>query len=733
MQRWLTILLILTLAGVVVAQESPRERVWGIEDYVVYYGKGKLEQLATFDLAIVQPLKLSAEDIAFLHERGTLVVAYLSLGEAEPSRPWYSDGRVNPRWLLRKNQDWGSYAVDVRQQGWRQLMVELTGEFLDKGFDGIFMDTVDTVDSYPETTSSMVDLIKTLRATYPDALLVQNRGFSVVDDVAGAIDALMFEGLTGSYDFASESYVYADNSFTAEQMVDLEKRTDLVILALDYADTPAMAYRAVEAAKNYGFVPAVSTIMLDDIPDYGLEAGGPDDIRVSDISVQNAGTQTAIVVKLENIGLSESGRVPVSLTVDGEQIATQTYESLGIGEQKSWRVPWESATETASIRATAFSLSDKKAGNNNLSLQYTTETVAEEPILPPDQQKRRPAANGPDLTATALQSPLTIDGDLSDWGEMPCTEVNTAEQLTLGDPSSWSGPNDLGSRVCYAWDANNLYMGFEVTDDTIVQTHTGSSLWRGDHVEIWFDTQLQLDFGSAEAGKDDFQIGLSPGDCTGEVAPDIFIWTPSRLREEYDGLIEYAVECTDSGYRAEMRLPATVLSGLKLIEGQAVGASFDPSDTDMPGSSEQELMLSTAPNTQWGVPTLWNNLLLEGEPTVSMKASETAEANSRQAELERTLTPLQTLKPSNVPSDVTAVIGYAFDPGDVSQPISEEALDKARSTVQRAASEGALWLDADTGITNFAADFLNDPALSYYPLVQAIDESSASIPLLGGG
>ena len=709
----------LILMGLSLAQEGPRGAVHDIEDYVVYYGKGELEALSTFDLAIIQPDTLSEEELAKLKAAGTLVVAYLSVGEAEPARPWYSDGRVDPRWLLSKNENWGSYRVDANQEGWRKLMGELTGEFLDKGFDGVFLDTVDTVDAYPETIPGMIELIRGLRETYPDALLVQNRGFTVLDDVADTIDALMFESLTGSYDFSDDTYIYADNSFTAEQLVELKERTDLVILALDYADTPAMAYRAVEAAKEYGFVPAVSTILLDEIPDYGLDEGGPDDIRVSDISVQTAGTQTAIVVKVENIGLSPSKRVPVSLTVEGEQVATQTYESLGIGEQKIWRVPWESASETASIRATAFSLSDKKAGNNNLSLQYAAERVAEEPVLPPEEQKRRPAANGPDLVATALTERLTVDGDLTDWGDMPCTEVNKGEQVILGLPSDWGGPDDLGSRVCYAWDENNLYVGLEVTDDAIVQKHTGSSLWRGDHVELWFDTQLQLDFGSAEAGSDDFQIGLSPGDCTGSVEPDIFIWTPPRLREEYDGLIEYAAQCTGTGYRAEMRLPASVLTGLKLASGGAIGATFDPSDTDTPGSSEQEMMLSTAPNTQWGVPTLWNNLILEGEPTVSVEARESASADEAQA-VERELVPLQSLNPSNVPSDVTAVIGYAFSPGDVSQPITDEALEEARAIVQRAAREGALWLDADTGITNFADNFLNDPAISYYPLVEAI-------------
>ena len=84
------------------------------------------------------------------------------------------------------------------------------------------------------------------------------------------------------------------------------------------------------------------------------------------------------------------------------------------------------------------------------------------------------------------------------------------------------------------------------------------------------------------------------------------------------------------------------------------------------------------------------------------------------------LTDLNHLPASNAPSDVTAIIGYAFDPGDVSKPITAAALETARAIVRRAAAEGALWLDADMGITNSLEAFVNDPAISYYPLARAI-------------
>jgi len=78
--------------------------------------------------------------------------------------------------------------------------------------------------------------------------------------------------------------------------------------------------------------------------------------------------------------------------------------------------------------------------------------------------------------------------------------------------------------------------------------------------------------------------------------------------------IEYAVKKKDKGYTAEIRIPAQVLKGLRLATDHIIGATFDPSDTDKPDGTDQENMLSTAPHTQWGVPTLWNNLILQGTP-----------------------------------------------------------------------------------------------------------------------
>ncbi len=592
--------------------QTAHQRMKDIHNYIVYYGNGRAEELARYDLAIIQPDTLTGDELAQLKAKGTMVVAYLSIGEVEPGRPWYSDGRVDQAWILGQNENWGSYYVDAEQAGWQSLMVTLAGDYLRQGFDGIFLDTMDTVDLFPATSAGMISLVEKLHQNYPDALLVQNRGFTVVEQTAGFMDALMFEDLSTIYHFAEQRYDYTDNSDTAADLIKLQQRTGLTILALDYVapDNPGGAARAVQIAQGYGFVPAVSVINLDDLPDYGLDQGGPANLRISKVGAQMVGETVNLTALIENTGLSAAKQVTLTVDVNGSPL-NQTVIDLNVGERYTWQVPWPGARENAQITfATPFV--DDNAINNVYQFTYTPAALGIEPLLPPDQQKRRPASNGPDLTATRLVTPPVIDGKLDEWTPLPCITVDQPTQLSWGDTAGWQGPQDLSGRACYAWDAENLYVALQIKDDVIVQQNSGADLWQGDHVELWFDTQLQLDFDNAEASEDDFQLGISPGDGQ-QVPPDFVIFAPAVPREAYIDQVQYKVVHTADGYTAEIRIPATVLVGLRLANGHAIGATFEPSDTDTPGASAQELMMSSAPQSSahWGDPTLWNNLFFQ--------------------------------------------------------------------------------------------------------------------------
>ena len=59
------------------------------------------------------------------------------------------------------------------------------------GVDGLFLDTIDTVDMAYETVGGMVDLIKKLDEKIPDAKLVANRGFSVFPYISQLVDGIL--------------------------------------------------------------------------------------------------------------------------------------------------------------------------------------------------------------------------------------------------------------------------------------------------------------------------------------------------------------------------------------------------------------------------------------------------------------------------------------------------------------------------------------------------------------
>lgn len=249
-----------------------RTSLKGVNNFIVYYGIGRLNELRRYDLAILQPDAHTAEELTHLRSYGTLLVAYLSIGEVDPARPWYSDGRVDPHWLLGRNKNWGSYYVDASQPGWQQLILSLTEELISKGYHGVFLDNIDTGELFPHVMPGFTGLIHRLRTRFPDAVFIQNRGFTILDTVASDLDALMFEGLSTGYDFEKHQYIYVNNTFLAGQISLIHQQTGLPILALDYAppNNPQMARLAAQTARNYGFIPAVSVIHLTDIPDYGF-------------------------------------------------------------------------------------------------------------------------------------------------------------------------------------------------------------------------------------------------------------------------------------------------------------------------------------------------------------------------------------------------------------------------------------------------------------------------------
>ena len=99
-----------------------------------------------------------------------------------------------------------------------------------------------------------------------------------------------------------------------------------------------------------------------------------------------------------------------------------------------------------------------------------------------------------DMKYDAQGASITVDGDPSDWADAEFKSQIPFEkggELVLFEEyggGTWSGPADHSSAVAFAWDAENLYIGVVVTDDT---HQNGGSGWNGDSIQAVFANAAQ--------------------------------------------------------------------------------------------------------------------------------------------------------------------------------------------------------------------------------------------------
>ena len=143
--------------------------------WVVYYA-AELPPTAFygFDLVVFESDK--HPPLEPLVDRRKKVLGYLSLGEVNESRPYFAEVKGEGL-LLMENENWkGSYFVDVRDMRWtRRVIDELVPAILRRGFQGIFIDTLDNpghlertdAKAYAGMTEAGARLVRTLRRNFP--------------------------------------------------------------------------------------------------------------------------------------------------------------------------------------------------------------------------------------------------------------------------------------------------------------------------------------------------------------------------------------------------------------------------------------------------------------------------------------------------------------------------------------------------------------------------------------
>lgn len=80
----------------------------------------------------------------------TKVLAYLSIGEAENYRDYWSTLK-DPIWLRDENPDWpGNYKVEFWNGEWKDIVFAEVDKIIDQGFDGLYLDIIDAYEYFED-------------------------------------------------------------------------------------------------------------------------------------------------------------------------------------------------------------------------------------------------------------------------------------------------------------------------------------------------------------------------------------------------------------------------------------------------------------------------------------------------------------------------------------------------------------------------------------------------------
>ena len=219
--------------------------------------------------------RISIDDLP----KSTIRLAYVSVGEADPRRPYWSEVRGQP-FLVEPNPEWpDNLRVDIRDTRWQEvLMCEEVAGLMQRGFDGLMLDTVDTV-PYLETKDparfagsrqALRDWLQRLRKAFPKAVLVAN-GSDALVDAAPYVDAFVVEGVFSIYDVRQRTYrrtTDAERDWTLAAIARARAVAPRPVFTIEYADVgdAELSQWASQESLRHGFRPYVGVRALNTAP-----------------------------------------------------------------------------------------------------------------------------------------------------------------------------------------------------------------------------------------------------------------------------------------------------------------------------------------------------------------------------------------------------------------------------------------------------------------------------------
>ncbi len=247
-------------------------RDWNeVESFAYQLQNADLEELAKspYDLLILDysldgshQQRLTREQVAHLQSGGRLVVAYLSIGEAEDYR-YYWDPKAP--YLRAVNPEWeGNYPVEFWQPEWQAVMLDYLDHIVAAGFDGVYLDLVDVYEQFqedrPEARQDMIELVQTLakrarqQAGADFGVFPQNAEELLTEpSYRATITGIGKEDTYFGYPNTGEP---SDPAWTrqVEELLSLAQQDGKLVLNIDYPGSPEQARLAHRKANQRGYL-----------------------------------------------------------------------------------------------------------------------------------------------------------------------------------------------------------------------------------------------------------------------------------------------------------------------------------------------------------------------------------------------------------------------------------------------------------------------------------------------
>jgi polysaccharide biosynthesis protein PelA len=211
----------------------------------------------------------------------TIRLAYLSIGEAEATRPYWPQVR-GKSFVIEPNPAWpDNVRVDIRDRRWQGILLDQEiPRLLAEGYRGIMLDTLDSAPylerkdpvRFAGCRQALGEFLSRLRRTFPGAILLAN-GTETLVDAAPYVDGYVTEGIFATYQVASEGYRQTtsdERGWRLSQVQAALARVQHPVFSIEYAggvDVPAgLSEWATRQAREHGFRPYVTTKSIDRLP-----------------------------------------------------------------------------------------------------------------------------------------------------------------------------------------------------------------------------------------------------------------------------------------------------------------------------------------------------------------------------------------------------------------------------------------------------------------------------------